>query len=78
MTDTTSDTDHQDDDVHATPTHVDPDGVTTTSLQSLQSANQRKVMDIVDKLRRTGLSGVVKLPQLIVCGDQSSSKSSVL
>ncbi|KAJ5065714.1 P-loop containing nucleoside triphosphate hydrolase protein [Bipolaris maydis] len=61
-----------------TPMPVDPDAVTTSSLQALQSADQRRVMDIVDKLRRTGLSGVVELPQLIVCGDQSSGKSSVL
>ena len=57
---------------------IDPDAVTTTSLKALQSDDQRKVMDIVDKLRRTGLSGVVGLPQLVVCGDQSSGKSSVL
>ncbi|EDU48560.1 GTP-binding protein [Pyrenophora tritici-repentis] len=60
------------------PMSIDPDAVTTGSLQALQSADERKVMDIVDKLRRTGLSGVVELPQLIVCGDQSSGKSSVL
>ncbi|KAH7090390.1 dynamin family protein-like protein [Paraphoma chrysanthemicola] len=61
-----------------TSVSIDPDAVTTTSLQALQSADQRKVMDIVDKLRRTGLSGIVELPQLVVCGDQSSGKSSVL
>jgi hypothetical protein len=61
-----------------TPMAIDPDSVTTSSLKALQSADQRKVMDIVDKLRRTGLSGIVELPQLVVCGDQSSGKSSVL
>lgn len=61
-----------------TPMAIDPDSVTTTSLQALQSGDQRKVMDIVDKPRRTGLSGIVELPQLVVCGDQSSGKSSVL
>jgi hypothetical protein len=35
-------------------------------------------MDIVDKLRRTGLNGIVELPQLVACGDQSSGKSPVL
>ncbi|KNG50264.1 dynamin family protein [Stemphylium lycopersici] len=65
-------------DTPVVPVNIDPDAVTTNSLQALQSADQRKVMDIVDRLRRTGLSGVVELPQLIVCGDQSSGKSSVL
>ncbi|RMZ71036.1 dynamin family [Pyrenophora seminiperda CCB06] len=77
MTDSTS----SDSDGASTPIpsmSIDPDAVTTGSLHALQSADQRKVIDIVDKLRRTGLSGVVELPQLIVCGDQSSGKSSVL
>ena len=59
-------------------TPVDPDGVTTDSLEALQSDEQRKILDIVDHLRRQGLSGIVELPQLVVCGDQSSGKSSVL
>ncbi|KAI7233482.1 hypothetical protein KC330_g5346 [Hortaea werneckii] len=50
----------------------------TTSLDALQSQDSRRVMDIVDKLRRSGLSGIVQLPQLVVSGDQSSGKSSVL
>jgi hypothetical protein len=52
--------------------------LTTDSLKKLQSDGERKVMDIVDKLRRSGLSSVLELPQLVVCGDQSSGKSSVL
>ncbi|OCK78139.1 hypothetical protein K432DRAFT_302637 [Lepidopterella palustris CBS 459.81] len=59
-------------------TPIDPEMVTTDSLEALQSDTQRKVMDIIDKLRRIGLNGIVKLPQLVVCGDQSSGKSSVL
>ena len=35
-------------------------------------------MDLVDGLRRSGLSSIVQLPQIVVCGDQSSGKSSVL
>lgn len=47
-------------------TPTDPDGVTTGSLESLQSDEQRKILDIVDHLRRQGLSGVVELPQIVV------------
>jgi hypothetical protein len=59
-------------------TPMDLDGVTTGSLEALQSVEQREILDIVDQLRRQGLSGIVGLPQLAVCGDQSSGKSSVL
>lgn len=59
-------------------TPVDPDNITTDSLEALQSDEQRKILDAVDQLRRQGLSGIIELPQLVVCGDQSSGKSSVL
>ncbi|KAL2062905.1 hypothetical protein VTL71DRAFT_5977 [Oculimacula yallundae] len=48
------------------------------SMQKLQSAEQMELLDVVDSLRACGLSEIVALPQLIVCGDQSSGKSSVL
>jgi hypothetical protein len=48
------------------------------SLQKLQSAEQLELFDVVDTLRARGLSEIVALPQLIVCGDQSNGKSSVL
>jgi GTPase SAR1 family protein len=53
-------------------------GLRLPSLKSLQSANQMELLDVVDSLRACGLSELVDLPQLIVCGDQSSGKSSVL
>ncbi|KAF2708220.1 dynamin family protein-like protein [Pleomassaria siparia CBS 279.74] len=57
---------------------LDPEGVTTDSLEALQSDGQRRILDIVDQLRRQGLNSLVELPQLVVVGDQSSGKSSVL
>lgn len=47
-------------------------------LQKLQSTQQLELLDVIDTLRARGLSEIVALPQLIVCGDQSSGKSSVL
>lgn len=56
----------------------DLEAFTTASLAKLQSKDERRLLDVVDKLRRTGLNGTIELPQLVVCGDQSSGKSSVL
>jgi Dynamin family len=44
----------------------------------LPAPNQRKVLNIVDSLRQCGIDDIIPLPQLVVCGDQSSGKSSVL
>ena len=40
--------------------------------------DQGKLLDIIDSLRSQGLSSYISLPQLVVCGDQSAGKSSVL
>ncbi|KAK6858168.1 hypothetical protein PG995_005867 [Apiospora arundinis] len=44
----------------------------------LRSQDHKDLLDVIDTLRSQGLSRFVDLPQIIVCGDQSSGKSSVL
>lgn len=44
----------------------------------LQSKDHEEILNVIDQLRLDGISRYVDLPQLIVCGDQSSGKSSVL
>lgn len=48
------------------------------SIEALQSSEQRELMDLVDRLRRAGLNTFLQPPQIIVCRDQSSGKSSIL
>jgi GTP-binding protein EngB required for normal cell division len=45
---------------------------------ALQSKEHRDLLDIIDKLRSKGISRYVDLPEIIVCGEQSAGKSSVL
>jgi hypothetical protein len=48
-------------------------------LHLLQSEEQVRLLDDIDKLRSDGIQHhAISLPQLVVCGDQSSGKSSVL
>lgn len=48
------------------------------SVVTLQSKDHEEILDAIDQLRAEGISKYLNLPQLIVCGDQSSGKSSVL
>ena len=45
---------------------------------ALQSSEHSQLLDVIDHLRALGIDRHVPLPQLVVCGDQSSGKSSVL
>src|SRR5690242_6954824 len=50
----------------------------TDALRGLCPKDQLDLLDSVDSLRSQGINHYVSLPQIIVCGDQSAGKSSVL
>ena len=77
------------DSIMSTHAHVDPAATKTTppklplpgrrGVAQLTSYEQRDLLDAVDKLRRAEIPGRdFSIPQVIVCGDQSTGKSSVL
>ncbi|OAL40381.1 hypothetical protein AYO20_00117 [Fonsecaea nubica] len=64
-----------------TPTangYVDVSNPFTDRVKSLQSQEERRLFDLVDKLKDLDVNRELQLPQLVVCGSQSSGKSSVL
>jgi GTPase SAR1 family protein len=54
------------------------DNLDTSALTELRSSEPQSLLDEIDSLRLQGISDFVFLPQIVVCGDQSSGKSSVL
>ncbi|KAF1975224.1 dynamin family protein [Bimuria novae-zelandiae CBS 107.79] len=53
------------------------DGANSSS-SILQSKDTKSLLDVVDNLRSQGISRYIDLPEIVVCGEQSSGKSSVL
>ncbi|KAL4928186.1 dynamin family protein [Aspergillus undulatus] len=52
--------------------------MTIKPVIDLHNEKRARVLEIIDKLRELGVSESVSLPQLVVVGDQSSGKSSLL
>ena len=48
------------------------------ALHLLESEEYRRLLDDIDSLRRADLHQVIDLPNIVVCGDTSAGKSSLL
>src|ERR1700753_3177272 len=59
------------------PVLVTPPGE-VPAFDELLTSNQTVLLDLIDRLRSHNVSEIIDFPQIIVCGDQSSGKSSVL
>ncbi|OHW99984.1 dynamin family protein [Colletotrichum incanum] len=57
---------------------MDQIALDSTALEELNSVETRTLFDTIDNLSMLGVGRIVNLPQIIVVGDQSSGKSSVL
>ncbi|KAH6667681.1 P-loop containing nucleoside triphosphate hydrolase protein [Halenospora varia] len=58
--------------------HSDPSSLYETLTSHTLGQEQRALLDLIDDLRSSSLSSNIQLPQIVVVGDQSAGKSSVL
>ena len=49
-----------------------------STVCQLQNQEQAGLLDAIDKLRRENIDADIEIPQIVVCGDQSSGKSCLL
>ena len=49
-----------------------------STISQLQSQEQAGLLDAIDQLRSGNVDAKIGIPQIVVCGDQSSGKSSLL
>jgi len=50
----------------------------SVDVTSLQSESEKQLLDVIEEIRGYDINHEIELPQLVVCGKQSSGKSSVL
>lgn len=55
-----------------------PASEVSAHLGSFQTKSYRTMLDIIDRVRKFDINHVLQIPQIIVCGNTSAGKSSVL